>query len=127
MNEVKRSVPNITNKQDKSMNNIRLRQGAGQRSIILGILIYQVCPLHACLPCFRFSHYTVHIYCTSSTANFVYRKKKHLSHNNSCFRCNIAITNFLVSHTCDIRFHDVIGQSTVHNILHSYAKIRKHD
>ena len=33
--------------------------------------------------------------------------------NNPCFSCNIAITNFLVSHTCKIRFHDVIGQNTV--------------
>ena len=36
-----------------------------------------------------------------------------LSHNNPCFLCNIAITNFLVSHTCEISFHDLIGQSTV--------------
>ena len=36
-----------------------------------------------------------------------------LSHNNPCFRCDIAILNFLVLHTCEIRFHDVIGQSTV--------------
>ena len=43
-----------------------------------------------------------------------------LSHNNPCFQSNIAITNFLVSHTCVIRFHDVIGQSTVH--MYSYAK-----
>ena len=35
-----------------------------------------------------------------------------VSHNHHCFQCNIAITNFLVSHTCDIRFHDVISQST---------------
>ena len=27
-----------------------------------------------------------------------------LSHNNPCFQCTIAITNFLVSHTCKIRF-----------------------
>ena len=47
-----------------------------------------------------------------------------LSPNNTCFQCNIAITNFLVLHTCAIRFHDVIGQSTVH--MHSYAKILKH-
>ena len=46
------------------------------------------------------------------------------SHNNPCFQCNIAITNFLVSYTCEIRFHDVIGQSTVH--MYSYAKILKH-
>ena len=44
------------------------------------------------------------------------------SHNNSCFQCNIAITNFLVSNTCEIRFHDVIGQSTVHMYMYSYAK-----
>ena len=28
------------------------------------------------------------------------------------FQCNIAIMNFLVSHMCEIRFNDVIGQST---------------
>ena len=44
-----------------------------------------------------------------------------LSHNNPCFQYNIAITNFLVSHTLEIRFHDVIGQSSVH--MYSYAKI----
>ena len=48
----------------------------------------------------------------------------HLSHNNPCFQCNIAITNFLVSHTCEIRFHDVIGQSTVR--IYCYAKVLKH-
>ena len=49
-----------------------------------------------------------------------------LSHNNPCFQCtcSIAITNFLVSHTCEIRFHDVIGQSTLY--MYSYAKILKH-
>ena len=47
-----------------------------------------------------------------------------LSHNNPCFQCNIAITNFLVSNTCEIRFHDVIRQSTVP--MYSYAKILKH-
>ena len=31
-----------------------------------------------------------------------------LSHNNPCFPCNIAITNFLVLHTCEIKFHNVI-------------------
>ena len=36
-----------------------------------------------------------------------------LSHNNPCFQYNIAITNFLVSNTCEIRFHDVMGQSTL--------------
>ena len=45
-----------------------------------------------------------------------------LSHNNPYFQCNIAITNFLVSHTCEIRFHDVIGEST--NDVK--AKILKH-
>ena len=34
-----------------------------------------------------------------------------LSHNNPCFPCNIAITNFLVSNTCKIRFHDVIDRT----------------
>ena len=51
-------------------------------------------------------------------------KHMHLSHNSPCFQCNIAITNFLVSNTCEIRFHDVIGQSTVP--MYSYAKIPKH-
>ena len=44
-----------------------------------------------------------------------------LSHNNPCFPCNIANRNFLVSHTCEVRFHDVIGQSTVH--MYSYADL----
>ena len=35
-----------------------------------------------------------------------------LSHDNPCFQCNITFTNFLVSHTCEIRFHDVISQIT---------------
>ena len=48
-----------------------------------------------------------------------------LSHNNPCFQCNIAITNFLVLHTCEIRFHDVINR-TVHMFTSSYAKIPKH-
>ena len=37
-----------------------------------------------------------------------------VSHNNPCFQCNIAITNFFDSHTCEIRFRDVIGQSTIY-------------
>ena len=47
-----------------------------------------------------------------------------LSHNS---RCNIAITNFLVAHACEIRFHDVID-CTVHVYImtSSYAKILKH-
>ena len=49
---------------------------------------------------------------------------KILSHNNPCFQCNIAITNFLVCNTCEIRFHDVICQSTVP--MYSYAKLLKH-
>ena len=48
-----------------------------------------------------------------------------LSHNNPCFQCNIAITNCLVSHTCEIRFNDVIGQSIVP--MYSYEKNPKHD
>ena len=56
---------------------------------------------------------------------FSSRKKIELRpYNHPCFQCNIAITNFLVSNTCEIRFHDVIGQSTVH--MYSYAKILKH-
>ena len=47
-----------------------------------------------------------------------------LSHNNPCFQCNIAITNFLVLHTLEIRLHDAKDQSTVH--MYSYAKILKH-
>ena len=31
-----------------------------------------------------------------------------LSHNNPCFQCNKAVTNFLVSYTCEIRCNDVI-------------------
>ena len=31
-----------------------------------------------------------------------------LSHSNPFSKCNIAITNFIVSHTCEIRFNDVI-------------------
>ena len=38
---------------------------------------------------------------------------QYLSHNKPRFRCNIPITNFLVSNTCKIRLHDIIGQSTV--------------
>ena len=34
-----------------------------------------------------------------------------LSHNNPCFPCNIAMTSFLVSHTCEIRFDDVIDRT----------------
>ena len=46
-----------------------------------------------------------------------------LSHNNPCFQCNTAITNFLIFHTCEIRFDNVIGQSAVP--MYSYAKIPK--
>ena len=45
----------------------------------------------------------------------------YLSHSNPCFQCYIAITNL---QTCGIRFHDAIGQSTVH--MYSYARILKH-
>ena len=48
-----------------------------------------------------------------------------LSHNSPYFPCNIAITNFLVSYTCEIRFHDVTDR-TVHMFTSSYAKIPKH-
>ena len=48
-------------------------------------------------------------------------KERVFSHNNPRFQCNIVITNFLVSHTCEIRFHDVMGQSTVH--MYPNAKI----
>ena len=51
-------------------------------------------------------------------------KTVHLSHNNPCFQCKIAITKCLVSNMCEIRFHDVIGQSTVP--MYSSAKILKH-
>ena len=34
-----------------------------------------------------------------------------LSHKTPCFPCNIAITNFLVLHMCEIRFHDVIDRT----------------
>ena len=36
-----------------------------------------------------------------------------LSHNNPCFWCNIAITNFFISHTYEIGFHNVVNR-TVH-------------
>ena len=45
---------------------------------------------------------------------------QYLSHNKHYFQCNIAITNFLVSNTCEIRFREVMGQSTVP--MYSYAK-----
>ena len=52
-----------------------------------------------------------------------------LSHNNPCFPCNIAITNFLILYTCEIRFYDVIDR-TVHtftsDVTSSYTKIPKH-
>ena len=44
-----------------------------------------------------------------------------LSRNNPCFRCNIAITNFLVSNTCEIRFHDI----TLFICLHHDVILRK--
>ena len=46
-----------------------------------------------------------------------------LSHNNPCFQCNMAITNFLVSDTCEIRFDDVICQGTLP--MYPYAKIKR--
>ena len=56
--------------------------------------------------------------------NKTFTRDKYLSHNNPCFQCNTAITNFLVSNTCEIRFHEFIGQSTVP--MYSYAKYLKH-
>ena len=40
--------------------------------------------------------------------NFVTGFNIFLSHNNPCFQSNMAITNFLVSNTCELRFYDVI-------------------
>ena len=60
-------------------------------------------------PCFQ---------CNIAMTNFL------LSHNKPCCQCNAAITNFLVSNTYEIRFDDVIGQSSAH--MHPYAKILKH-
>ena len=54
----------------------------------------------------------------AQVSNFV------LSHNTPCFQSNIAITNFLVSHMRELRFHDVIDQSTVS--MYSCSKILKH-
>ena len=51
-----------------------------------------------------------------------------LSHNNPCFPCKIAITNFLILYTCEIRFYDIIDR-TVHMfyiIMSSCAKFPKH-
>ena len=45
-------------------------------------------------------------------------------YHSPCFQCNVAITNFLVLHTCEIRFHDVIDQGTLP--IYSYGKILKH-
>ena len=39
--------------------------------------------------------------------------------NKLCFQCDTAM-NFLVSQACEIRFHDIINQSTVH--IYSYTK-----
>ena len=47
-----------------------------------------------------------------------------LSHNNPCFSCNVAITNVLVSHTCEISFHDVIDCS---NCTHVYIMTSSYD
>ena len=43
-----------------------------------------------------------------------------LSDNNTCFSCNIAITNFLVLNTCEIRFHDFIDHSAHIYIITSF-------
>ena len=47
-----------------------------------------------------------------------------LSHNNPCFPCNIAITNFLILYTCEIRFYDVIDR-TVHTFTSWRHPMRK--
>ena len=45
--------------------------------------------------------------------------------NDNCLTwSDIAITNFLVSNSREVRFHDIRGQITVH--MYSYAKISKH-
>ena len=44
----------------------------------------------------------------------------YLSHNNPCFRCNTAITYFLVLHMCEIRFRDVIDRT-----MHLFTSWRK--
>ena len=40
-----------------------------------------------------------------------FESEGYVSHNNSCFPCNLAITNFLVSHACKIIFHDDIDRT----------------
>ena len=40
-----------------------------------------------------------------------------LSHNNPCFPCNIAITTFLVSHTCKIRHLDRTVGMLHHDVI----------
>ena len=60
-----------------------------------------------------------------TTENFVitewviifYQTYFFLSHNNPCFPCNIAIRNFLVSHMCEIRFHNVTDHCLHHDII----------
>ena len=47
----------------------------------------------------------------------------YLSHNNPCFQRNVAISNFLVSHTIEIRFHDVISQSAINVYVFLRKKI----
>ena len=51
-----------------------------------------------------------------------------LSHYNPCFPCNIAIMNFLVLRTYEIRFHDIIDCTVyyVYVMTSSFAKIPKH-
>ena len=59
-----------------------------------------------------------------SFSHMVFHTLGYLSHNNSCYQCYIAITNFLVPHICEIKFHFVTGQSTIQ--MYSSAKILKH-
>ena len=47
-----------------------------------------------------------------------------MSYNDPYFlKRNIATTNFLIPHTCEVRFHDVTYRSTE---KYSYANIPKH-
>ena len=54
---------------------------------------------------FRFLWYiTLWNFVDTQYQNLCNQLNINLSNNNSCFSCNIAITNVLVSHTCKIRF-----------------------
>ena len=57
--------------------------------------------------CFRKYMYVFHSISAIAACKF------YLPHNNIYFQCYIAITSFLISRTCEIRFHDVMGQNTI--------------